>query len=113
MSLPDIEPFGGLAPERYALLSFMEYWSEELRAAGWYMDLEYFLLDMGSEAQEIHGVPPGRFIDAYRWLVDQAGGWFTHGPSHGREFVEGTFEDLVAARARHADAVRDRSNDPS
>jgi hypothetical protein len=103
VSLPDIEPFAGLTPERYALLSFMEHWSEGLRAARWYMDLEYFLLDVNLESEEGGNVSSGEFRESYRFLVEQAGGWFTHGPYRDRTFVEGTFEDLVAARSRHSD----------
>jgi hypothetical protein len=99
MPLPNIEPLNGLEPSQFALVTFMRHWSEELRAAQWYGDLEYFLLTAGRGTVESPGLPPLNFQDAYRILIQQAGGWFTHGPD-GPEFVAGTYEDLLVGASR-------------
>ena len=96
MPLPDIEPFDGLDQDRFALLTFMHYWSEEFRAAQWYGDLEFFLLTVGPETVETLGAVPANFQEAYRDLIENTGGWFTYGRD-GVEFVHGTYEQLVAA----------------
>jgi hypothetical protein len=46
MTLPDIEPFNGLDDAEFAVLTFMHYWSGELRAAQWYGDLEFSERDL-------------------------------------------------------------------
>lgn len=57
--LPDVEPFHGLSLERYALLSFMQHWSEEMWAAGWLQDLPYVLATVGRDRPGgVAGVSP-------------------------------------------------------
>jgi hypothetical protein len=48
-------------------------------------------------------IPPANFQDAYRALIEQAGGWFTYGPE-GRQFVPGTYDQLVAAASQRSGA---------
>jgi hypothetical protein len=77
----------------------MQHWSEGLRAAQWYGGLEYFLTRVGPDTIGNSDTPPENFQEAYRDLVEQAGGWFTYGPE-GREFVPGTYDELVAAASQ-------------
>jgi hypothetical protein len=44
-------------------------------------------------------VVPANFQDAYRSLIENAGGWFTYGRDR-RNFVHGTYEQLVEAAQR-------------
>jgi len=99
MDLPDIEPFYGLSLEQYALLSFMEHWSEAMSAAGWMQDLEYALATVSDQSSRLGGASPTTFEQAYRTLVDMAGGWFTHDIPR-RRFVPGNWDDLRAGVAR-------------
>jgi hypothetical protein len=76
----------------------MEWWSEDYFCAAWLNDLQRTM------ARQSTG--PDR--DAFEWLVDRAGGWWTFddgpGTESGLRFVPGTFADLVmdAARAESA-----------
>jgi hypothetical protein len=95
--LPDIEPFDRLTESEFVLLAFMHYWSEELRASRWYGELEYFLTTVGPDTADTPKTK--NFQEAYRALVDHAGGWFTHGRD-GRKFVPGTYADLLEGATR-------------
>lgn len=105
-TLPDVEPFRGIGEPKGALLKFMRHWSEELRAAGWYGDLECFLATVTPGMNGSPDGPPENFQAAYQSLIEQAGGWFTYGPD-GHEFVRGTYVELVAAAERWAAARHD------
>lgn len=78
----------GDTPAARALLGYMLWWSEENYCAGWLRGLEREMLS----------------DDAYRWLVEQAGGWWTFNES--REsgdppylFVSGAVADLRRIRS--------------
>jgi hypothetical protein len=70
---------------RTVLLSYMEFRSEERWAAGWREDLEYALASLDDQLE----------IDAFKWLVEQAGGWWTwRAGDVMREFIEGSYAEL-------------------
>ena len=80
------------AVARHALLRFMEWCSEEYWCAGWLIDLEHQLA--------LHATGPDR--DAFRWLVQQAGGWWTSDGRAGNQFVAGTFAELTTGAAANS-----------
>ena len=70
---------------RTVLLRYMEFRSEERWAAGWRGDLEYALTSIDDRHE----------TGAFRWLVEQAGGWWTWAPGDVmREFTEGSYTEL-------------------
>ena len=73
-----------LTVQQNALLGFMRYVSEDRWATVWDRDLEYALLDPRYK----------RDLETYRWLVEQAGGWFTYDGA--TRFVPGAFDELAA-----------------
>jgi hypothetical protein len=78
----------------------MLHWSEGLWASGWYQDLEYALTRVGTADG-----PRAGFQEAYRAVVELAGGWFTYDRS-GRRFVAGSYDELLA-RAREGSEESD------
>lgn len=84
------EGLGG-QPAKQALLEHMLAWSEGRYSAGWLVDLEHTMARDGADT-------------SFRWLVEEAGGWWTFNedwkmgddPETIRLFVPGTFEELVA-----------------
>ena len=70
---------------RNVLLRYMEFCSEERWAASWREDLEFALASIDEQSE----------IGAFRWLVEQAGGWWTWGSGDVmRGFIEGSYADL-------------------
>ena len=70
---------------RAVLLRYMEFRSEERWAAGWRGDLEYALASLDNQLE----------IDAFRWLIEQAGGWWTwRAGDVMREFIDGSYAEL-------------------
>ena len=76
------------SPAARALLGYMLWLSEENYCAGWLVGLERAMLG----------------DDPYRWLVEQAGGWWTFNDSWGpgepeHLFISGALVDLERTRA--------------
>ncbi len=70
---------------RTVLLRYMEFRSEERWAAGWREDLEHALAGLDDQLE----------IDAFKWLVEQAGGWWTwRAGDVMRDFIEGSYTEL-------------------
>jgi hypothetical protein len=70
---------------RTVLLRYMEFRSEERWATGWRGDLEYALASLDDQHE----------IGAFKWLVEQAGGWWTwRAGDVMREFIEGSYAEL-------------------
>lgn len=70
---------------RAVLLAYMRYQSDELWAAVWRVDLEYALAGWGDESDQ----------GAFRWLVGEAGGWWSWGEDWAEPvFVEGSYAEL-------------------
>ena len=100
--LPNIEPFQGLPISHFLLVTFMRYWSEELRAAQWYGELEFFLTTVGGATDDNPNMATENFQEAYRELIERAGGWYSYG-ADGLVFVPGTYEELLVGAARWLD----------
>lgn len=89
--VPDQRSLESLTVQQNALLTFMQHRSEENWCAAWYSDLQYALLDAGTQQDR----------ETYRWLVEQAGGWFTWDAHEDRRFVLGAPSELEDAAAAH------------